>query len=210
MDEIAAFQGFLLAEPFNADLSAERGHAIELGWEYDQGPWHYEGTVFSQWLDGEIGFDFRENLNVNFADTHRYGLENRLSWESDHWGFFLSHSLTFARYRSGEFRGNDVPLIPRNIFSARGNWKPRDDLSLSLETFGVDASPEGNDFANTRSELPGRLLFNGEATWNIRDDLKLQMRVDNIFDERHTTLQFQGQLYPGNGRKFTLGLKFDF
>jgi len=209
-DEIAAYQGFVLAEPFNADLAPERGHALELGWDYEQGPWSYEGAVFSQWLEGEIAYDFRENLNVNFANTHRIGLENRLAWERDDWSFFLNHSLTFARYRSGDFRGRDVPLVPRDIFSARLNWQATETLSLGIEALRVGSSPEGNDFSNNRAELPGRWLFNGEASWNFREGLQLQLRVENIFDESYATLKYQSQWYPGNGCRFTVGLKLNF
>lgn len=209
-DEIAAYQGFILAEPFNADLDAERGHALELGWNYQKSSWKYEGALFSQWLEGEIGFDFRQNLNVNFADTHRLGLENRLSYQSDRWDLSLNHSLTYARYRSGEFRGNDVPLVPRHIFSARADWQASDKFSLGLEALALDSSPEGNDFANRQEKLPGRWLFNGELGWQLNEDLRLNLRADNIFDKRYATLKFQGQWYPGNGRKISLGLNYQF
>lgn len=210
IDEIAAFQGFLLAEPFNADLEAETGHAVEFGWEFERGAWNYEGSLFSQWLEGEIGFDFVENLNVNFADTHRIGLENRLSWERDSWAFSLNHSLTFARYRSGSFNGNEVPLVPLSILAGRVSWKPVEKLTLGLETLAVSSSPEGNDFENDQDRLEGRWLFNSEVAWELREGVQLRLRADNLFDEDYAVLQFQGQFYPGNARRVSLGLKIDF
>lgn len=209
-DEIAAYQGYLLAEPFNADLAPERGHGVELGWEFDRDPWRYQGALFSQWLEGEIGFDFRENLNVNFADTRRLGLENRLDWQNDSWAVSLNHSLTFARYRSGDFRGSDVPLVPRQIFSGRVDWSPIARLSLGLEALHVGSSPEGNDFENSREELPSRWLFNSSARWKVRENLDFHLKVENLLAEHYATLKYQDQWYPGNGRKLVIGLKYEF
>ena len=210
IDEIAAYQGFILAKPFNADLDPEKGHSLEVGWNYDLAPWRYEGSLFSLWLGDEIGYDYRENLNTNFADTHRIGLENRLHWQSEQLAWSLNHSLTFASYRNGEFNGKDVPLIPRNIFSGQLDWTPVANLSFGLEVLFVDESPEGNDFSNTQEYLPSRWLFNSRARWIIRDEIEVYLRADNLFDRQYTSLKFQERWYPGDGRKLSLGLKLTF
>ncbi len=215
IDEIASYQGFVLTDPFNANLDSETGHSIELGWEYERDRWSLETTVFSQWLDDEIAFDFVENNNVNFADTHRFGIENRFQGDFESWEAHLNHSLTFARYRSGEFlgtslRGKSIPLVPKHLLSARVRWKPSERLTVDFEAQYVDDSPEGNDFRNENSELPSRWLFNTQTRWAVDENLELFLKIDNLFDQQYATVKFLNRWYPGAGRKISFGGQWTF
>lgn len=210
MDEIAGFQGFVLAEPFNADLEPERGHAVEVGAAGKWGDFDLSATVFAQWLEGEIAFDFRENLNVNFSDTRRTGLELMASWETEQWEARLSYTGTSARYASGPFEGSGVPLVPEHVLSGALTWLPDDDVSLSLEGLYVGASPEGNDFANEAEEVPSRVVFNTNMNWQVREDLALFLRVNNVLDQSFANLIFQGQWYPAAGRQVVTGFRWEF
>jgi len=210
MDEIAGYQGFVLAEPFNAELEPEKGHSLEVGFEKKQDDWGFSATLFSQWLNGEIAYDFTENLNVNFSDTRRSGVELMATWATRHWQARASYSGTFARYQSGSFEGNRVPLVPEHIIASSVTWAPRDDLALSLEGLYVGASPEGNDFENKAEKLPDRLIFNTSFNWEVSDEVVFFLRVNNFLDRQYATLKFQGQWYPAAGRQLTTGLRWKF
>ena len=210
IDEIAAYQGFILTEPFNFDLEPERGHSVEIGMAMDMEDLRVSVTGYSLWLDGEIGYDFVENSNVNFARTHRLGLESSVTWEKDCWSLRLIHNLISAEYENGEFEGKRIPLVPKNTVSGIATWQPTDWLSLSLEGSYVSSSPEGNDFANTEDPLPSRTVFNTQFQWTPRENLAVYLRINNLFDKNYATLKYSGLWYPAAGRQFIAGARWKF
>lgn len=210
VDEVAAFQGFLLTRPFNPDLQAERGHNFELGTRYQQGNWDFALTSFLQQLNGEIAFDFQANENTNFANTQRLGIETQLGWQNEHLRLRLNHYWLSAQFQSGPFRNSEVPLVPNQTASLTAIYTPNPKWSVGLETQYVGASFEGNDFLNNQARLPSRLLHNAFLRHRIHENCELFARVDNLLDRRHATLKFQGLWYPGAGRQASLGLRFNF
>lgn len=210
LDEVAGYQGFLLEVPVNGDLGPESGHAFELGAEYGENRFKGALTGFSQSLDGEILFDPAQNLNRNFARSHRYGLESRLTYQGRGWRGLVNYAWTRARFRSGRHLGSTIPLVPRHQLSAQVQRKFTENLSLQLEWEWLSEAFEGGDFQNTRVKLPARRLVHLEGRYSFDEQWELYARLDNLLDERWASLKFLGQWYPGNGRSFTLGLRGQF
>jgi len=210
LDEVAGYQGFLLSAPINADLEPESGHGLEFGSSFQHQRFSASLTAFAQWLDGEILFDFNNNLNTNFADSRRLGIESRLTYEGDRWRGVLNYQWTDARFTNGRFSSREIPLVPPHQLSAQVIWKPVEELELGLEWEWLDDAFEGGDFDNNRSKLPGRSLVHLESRYTLNEQLELFGRLDNLFDERWASLKFLGQWYPGNGRSLTLGLRATF
>lgn len=210
LDEVAGYQGFILSTPINTDLTPETGHGFEFGTSYQNDRITASLTAFAQWLDDEILFDFNNNLNTNFANSRRLGIESRLSYEADNWQGILNYQWTNARFTNGPFSGQEIPLVPQHQLSAQVIWSPTESLNLALEWEWLDDAFEGGDFSNTRAKLPGRSLINLESRYALNDTLELYGRIDNLFDERWASLKFLGQWYPGNGRNLTLGLRAQF
>jgi len=210
LDEIASYQGFVQAQSFNEDLKSESGHALEIGWDYEGESLTWKTTLFSQWLDDEIGFDGDERLNVNFARTHRFGIENSLRWSFENLDLRINHSYTEGKYLAGEFQGNEVPLIPRHLVTARMTWKPHRDLSLILGANYLSKRRRGNDFENEGDKIPSRFLVNSQLRWSASEELDLFLKVENIFDRQYPNLIFSDLWYPGDGRYISVGARYEF
>lgn len=209
-DEIAAYQGYPMSEPFNADLEAETGHGLEIGAEWSPGPWRVSLGAFAQWLEGEIAHDFTRNLNVNLADTRRMGLEGEIGWSSEMWEAGLHATWLSAVFRDGPFQGNDVFLVPRFEGGAVVGFRPREDLSLRLEYRFTGASYEGDDLANVRPKLPSYGVADVMVRYEPRPGLTVYARVNNLFDERYATVKYHGLWYPAAGRQFVFGIRREF
>ncbi len=210
MDEVAGYQGFVLSTPFNADLQAETGHALELGSQWQRGDWSLDATLFAQALDDEIIYDFAANQNVNFASTRRYGIETALRYQSGSWLGQIRYGLTRAEFADGEFAGKRLPLVAEHSLTASLQWQPVEALTLRLEADYLSSSPEGNDFGGTREFLPDRWLVNSLVRWQLTPEANVFIRVNNLFDQRYAALKYSGQWYPGAGRQFIAGLQLDF
>ena len=210
LDEIAGYQGFILATPINTNLQPETGHGIEFGGRFEDDRLSASLTVFAQWLDGEILFDFNENLNTNFADSRRLGIESRLTYRVQSWQALLNYQWVDARFTSGRFSSRAIPLVPAHQLSAGVIWQPHKLIELGLEWEWLSSSFEGGDFSNTAARLPGRSLVNFEGRFAFSESLEVYGRIDNLFDERWATLKFLGQWYPGNGRGITIGIRSTF
>lgn len=209
-DEIAAYQGYPMSEPFNADLEAETGHGLEVGGEWSPGPWSLKLGAFAQWLEGEIAHDFTRNLNVNLADTRRMGLEGELGWSSGIWEAELHATWLSARFRDGPYQGNDVFLVPRFEAGAVLACRPREDLSFRIEYRFTGSSYEGDDFANVRPKLPSYGVADFMVRYEPQPGLTVYARVNNLFDERYATVKYHGLWYPAAGRQFVFGIRREF
>ncbi len=206
-DEIAAYQGYPMAEPFNDRLEAETGHNFELGMEWRPGPWNLRLGGFAQWLEGEIAYDFTRNLNVNLADTRRLGLEGGIGYRSGMWEANLHATWLSAVFRDGPYKGNDVFLVPRLQAGGTLACHLRDDFTAQIEYQFSASSYEGDDFANVREKLPSYGVANLLLRYEPKPGLSLYVRVNNLFDERYATVKYHGVWYPAAGRQFQIGVR---
>ncbi|MBK1881468.1 TonB-dependent receptor [Luteolibacter pohnpeiensis] len=209
-DEIASYQGYPLSVPFNANLTAEKGHNLELGVEYSPGEWTWRLNGFAQWMQGEIAYDYLQNLNVNLADTRRYGIEASTGYHGRIWDADLRYTWLQAEYTDGEYAGKDVYLVPHHELSGTLSWQLHEKLRFQSEYQWVGSAYEGNDFSNTQEKLPGYQLVNALLNFTPRPGLSIYARINNVFDEHYATIKYSGQWYPGAGRQFLIGLRKDF
>lgn len=210
MDEMAAYQGFPLSQPFNDQLEAEKGHNWECGAEWRGEEWLLKANAYAQWIDGEILYDFVKNLNVNFADTRRLGGEVEIKWEGKFFTAGMIYQAVDARFSSGTFSNQFVPLVPRHGLTSSLEIRPYTHCSLRLEHLWQSAAPEGNDFANTQRELPAYQIMN--LTWRhqVTDDFSWHVRMTNFWDEDYATLKYSGVWFPAAGRQIQIGMHYDF
>lgn len=209
-DEIASYQGYPLTTPFNDRLQAETGHNLELGVEYRPGPWEFRLNAFAQWLEGEIAYDYVQNLNVNLADTRRLGVEAELGYRAHGWEAELRATYLSAEFASGPYAGKNVYLVPRFEASAVLACHPWEPLTLQAEYQYAGAAYEGNDFLNTEPQLPAYGVTNLLVRYEPRPGLSFHLRIDNLFDERYATVKYSGVWYPAAGRQFQVGVRREF
>jgi iron complex outermembrane recepter protein len=206
-DEIASYQGYPLTKPFNDQLRAETGHNVELGSEWSPGDWRFRLNGFVQWLEGEITFDYLQNLNVNLADTRRIGLESSLGYSRGIWDADLHYTNLIAEYESGPYAGKQVYLVPRHELTARLACRPIERVTIQGEYQYIGDAFEGNDFENTREKLPSYGVANFLLRYEPKPGLSVYLRVNNLLDEHYATVKHSGVWYPAAGRQFQLGIR---
>ncbi|MEK7949923.1 TonB-dependent receptor [Luteolibacter soli] len=206
-DEIASYQGFPLTVPFNDQLQAETGHNIELGAEWTPDAWTLRVNGFAQWLEGEIIYDYLQNLNVNLADTRRLGLETSLGYHTGMWDAAFHFTALQAEFRSGPYDGKEVYLVPNRELTATLACHPKDWLTVQAEYQHVGDSFEGNDFENTHEKLPAYGVANLLVRYEPKPGLSLYCRINNLFDERYATIKYSGLWYPAAGRQLLIGIR---
>ncbi len=206
-DEIASYQGYPLTKPFNDQLHAETGHNVELGSEWNPADWRFRLNGFAQWLEGEIAYDYLQNLNVNLADTRRLGLESSAGYNRGIWDADLHYTTLIAEYESGPHAGKQVYLVPRHELTATLACRPVDRLTIQGEYQYIGDAFEGNDFQNTQEKLPSHGIANLLLRYEPKPGLSLYLRLNNLLDERYATVKYSGVWYPAAGRQFQLGIR---
>lgn len=207
VDEIASYQGYPLSVPFNDQLRAETGHNVELGAEWTPGPWMLRMNGFAQWLEGEIIFDYLQNLNLNLADTRRIGLETGAGYHAGIWDAQVHYTTLAAEFRSGPYEGKQVYLVPEHEFTATLACRPVECVMVQAEYQYISDSFEGNDFRNVQEKLPSYGVANLLLRYEPKPGLSIYARVNNLFDERYATVKYSGVWYPAAGRQFQIGIR---
>ncbi|QJE97616.1 TonB-dependent receptor [Luteolibacter luteus] len=207
MDEIASYQGYPLSVPFNDQLQAETGHNVELGAEWKPGPWMFRMNGFAQWLEGEIIFDYLQNLNLNLADTRRVGLETAAGYQSGIWDAQFHYTTLTAEFQNGPYEGKQVYLVPKHELTATLACRPIECVTVQAEYQYVSDAFEGNDFQNVQEKLPSYGVANLLLRYEPKPGLSIYARVNNLFDERYATVKYSGVWYPAAGRQFQIGIR---
>lgn len=210
VDEIAAYQGFPLAEPFNDQLAAETGHNLELGAEWTTGPWLLRANGFAQQLNGEIAYDYTRNLNVNLTDTTRVGGELEAGYQGEGWSASVRYSGVDARFADGPYDGNRISLVPEHQLCSTLGFQLHERVDLQVEHQWQSECIEGNDFSNSQPGLPSFSVMNVMLTYRPAERVSCYFRVTNLWDEHYATLKYSGVWYPAAGRQFLLGVRYDF
>ncbi len=210
IDEIASYQGFPLSRPFNENLRAETGDNFEFGASWEPSSWAVRANVFAQFLEGEIAYDYLQNLNVNLADTRRLGGELSIRYQSEHWSAATGYQGVQAKFVSGPHEGKNVCLVPNHTVSSSIEVKPWQPFTLRLEHQWQDSAYEGNDLENTREKLPAFSVFHLLARYQINPKCGLFLRVNNLLDERYATVKYSGLWYPAAGRQIMAGITCEF
>ncbi len=170
---------------------------------------------------------------TNFGQTRREGAEANLSGHIR--SFTLGGSYTFlsATYQSAQLvdgagnssndagapgldgniaiqPGDHIPLIPRQMLKAYGDWRATSKLSVDLDFVAVSRSfargnennldqPDGIYYLGPGSS-PGYGVVNLGARYQIHTRVQLFAQIDNLLDHRYyTAAQLGVSPYANNG-----------
>lgn len=209
LDETAAYQGFELSEPVNVDLDPETGHQVDVGIKMRQSSWSASASIYYLQLDGEIVYDNDANLNVNLADSRRWGGDLSLEYDRKKWGASTRWSFVDAAFTSGPFTGETVPLVPyaHGVSSVWGRpWKW---LEGTLFYTWSSSRYQGNDFDGTLPKVDPFHRFDVRMSLEVAD-LTFTLRIDNLLDRAYAPLVYRGAYYPAPGRQWRAGLRYQF
>jgi iron complex outermembrane receptor protein len=201
-------------------LEPQTSHAAELGAEFERGRWRGRAALYQMRLENEIYFSPLTFSTLNLSPTERRGLELEASWRAlEALELRASLALQRARFRSGVYggtdvSGNEVPLVPRSLFTAGASWRIDGRTRLNANLRHVGEQRYDNDQANT---FPRRMPAYGLL------DLKLEHRIErtrvaleirNLFDKHYYSYGIRNgagtsfNAFPAPGRATVLSAAF--
>lgn len=210
LDEVAAYQGFPLSKPMNAELEPEEGNNFEAGVKYYNQRWEASATFFYLTMDNEIAYDDTIKLNTNIGATRRLGADLMVRYTAKSWGASSQCSIVDARLQYGGVAGNRVPLVSEFNAVSQAWVAPIEDLRVSLSMDFMGARYVGGDYYNSLSQLPPYVTFDSQVAYDFKQHLKLFVRVNNLLDHQHVSTAYLGGYYPAAGRSLIVGLSAGF
>jgi iron complex outermembrane recepter protein len=146
----------------------------------------------------------------NIGSTRRQGFETGLTLRDRQWSAYVQYSYIDATFRaplllnspSNPFRdangnirvlpGNHLPLIPSNRFKVGGDYWVLTEWSVGASFNFVSSSFYKGDESNQNPQLPGYHVVSLRTSYTIAKRLELFANVQNLFDERYSTLGLFG------------------
>lgn len=201
-------------------LQPQTSRDVELGTRFNGAATKLDVRLYHSRLNDEIGFDPAgvgpfgpTGANVNFDPTRRQGLEvDARHALSAALGVRLHLAWREAKFRSGPYAGNDVPLVPRQAVALRADWTPLAGHRLGGGVHWV--SSQHPDYANACS-MPSYTTADLRYAYQWKQ-AEFALGVANLFDRKHYTQAFRctagrpDSIYPESGRAFTASLRVGF
>ncbi|MEK7815418.1 MAG: TonB-dependent receptor [Pseudomonadota bacterium] len=196
-------------------LLPQTARTLETGLAYRQGDVRLEASVYRMNLKNEIHYDPNTFANVNLDPTRRRGVELSAGWQAaSRLALKASYAYTEARFTSGSYSGNEVPLVPRRTASLALDWKAAAWWGLSATARHVGDKRFDNDQTNTFSQkIPAYAMV--DLKWyGQAQGWTLEAAVNNAFDRkaydygiRSTSSSTRYNAYPLPERSYTLTLR---
>ncbi len=207
-------------------FSAQNTLLTQTGVSYEAGiEWHnnFFSTSLSGYildLDNELVFDPITFQNLNLDQTRRDGIIYSFTFRpTDNLSLNTNYSYTNARFDSGLFNGNRIPLVAEHLFQAGLNWDFHPNWNIYAELFVITDRLAGSDFGDSFSHLPGYGIGNLNLRYH-NQGFTISAGVNNIMDKEYSDNASVGftpaftqetAYYPAPERNFiiTLGYEFD-
>lgn len=200
-------------------LKVQTGKITSIGAQWQQDGQHSTLTAWQGDFSNEIHYDPAAAENVNLDDTHRYGVSLNSRWQlSPALWFTLNGSYQRARFDKGPYKGEEVPLVPRQSGYLQVDWSPAELLTVSLAQRYVGKKYFDNDQANDFgrrlpsyrwTDLEFRVDAPGNGPWAKLGVYNLQDRRD-VFDygvsSSFTPGVYNGYPLPDKHLMLTLGM----
>lgn len=193
----------------------------ELGARVNRGVANLDIRWYRSDLNNEIGYDSKANgpygpgtgANVNLDPTVRQGLEleGRFALNSAV-NLRLNAALREARFVSGAYAGNNVPLVPSKTLALRADWSPvpghRIDGGLNW------VSSQNPDFSNLCT-MPAYTSMDLQYGYQFKN-AEFALGLNNLTDSKYYTQAFgctagvTTSIYPEAGRTLTASMRLRF
>jgi iron complex outermembrane recepter protein len=187
-----------------------RGH-LEMG--PNAGVLNWNASVFRTNSEDDI-YGISTSISTGFfqniGSTRRQGFETGMTYQQRRWSAYAQYSYIDATFRSplvlnspsNPFQDDDgnievlpgdhLPLIPKNRIKLGGdvwvlpNWSVGGSFTLVSDSFYK------GDESNQNPQLPGYHIVSLRTLYKIARQVELFANVQNLFDERYSTLGLFG------------------
>lgn len=211
-DELVTFGSSHPFPPINhPSLVPENGYEVEFGLDWTTDKVLLSGRVFRQWMKHEIIFDDVSFQNDNLDDTSRLGLDFSLSWElADYASTGVSYEFVRAKIEKGTYKDSKIPLVPKSLVRLFLELRTLDSLILNIGGSYVGESFVGNDLSNMENKLDDYWLYDICMNYQFSERATFFGGVENLLDKEYISTAYDMAMYPGEGRKATIGLRYSF
>jgi iron complex outermembrane receptor protein len=221
IDEQASYYGFS-SDTFYTDIEDEEGKSLDVGFEiYPAQNSSFGLNLYQIDMENEINYNGSTYRNENLDDTRHRGLEMFIKYGQE--GIFdLNANYTYQKttFEAGPNVGNEVPLVPNNLFTASLDLFLPYSMNLVTIVQYIDDSYLSGDYNNNTEKLDDYtvvdLLLRYKRNF-VQTELTAFLRVANLFDEEYSTHGTDNQwwggentYYPSPGRKFYGGISLRF
>ena len=206
-DELVTFGSSFPWPPINhPNLVPENGYEVELGFDLNGKSILLSGRVFRQWMEQEIIFDNVSFQNVNLDDTGRLGLDLSLIWElADYASTGVNYEFVRAEIEKGTYRDSKIPLVSESLMRLFLELQLLESLFFNIGGSYVGGSFVGNDLSNGDNKMEDYWLFDLGVNYQLSEGATLFGGVENLLDQEYLSTAYGTALYPGEGRKATVG-----
>lgn len=201
---------------FAGDLRPQYGKIHEIGGSMAVGTANIRASVYQLDLTDEIGYDDALGVNTNLSPTRRKGGELEADWKiAEALQAKIAYTHTDARFRTGTYSGNAIPLVPRNQASAQLTWNAGAAGSYSAAARHVGERRYDSDFTNTQGMLAAYTTLDLQAVWSLKP-WKITARLLNALDKKYSPYAGYSAFYndtyyyPADGRSLFVSGRFDF
>jgi outer membrane receptor protein involved in Fe transport len=149
----------------------------------------------------------------NFGKTRRQGIESGFSGEVNRFNYGLNYTYLVATYETAETvgstynssadadglisisKGNNIPLMPKNILNAKVGYTFDGGISTNLGMSAVSESyARGNENnQDATGKIPGHVLFDLSTRYTFNKQLTFTGLISNLMDKQYYS---SGQLGP--------------
>ncbi|MFZ4397032.1 MAG: TonB-dependent receptor family protein [Kiritimatiellia bacterium] len=205
--------------PMNTSIKPETGRQLELGatvtvakeWTADLSAYRLDMQDEIAWESVDI---YGHGFNSNLIQTRRYGVDASLTWKRPDVGLAsLIYNYVDATFPRGLNEGCQVPLVPANVLTLRGELDLPFDLTALAAFHAVSGQYTGGDDANVYAKLPGYSTFDFGLRYHPQQapGFDLLVGVDNAFDQKYANSAIYGYCYyPAPGRTWKVTAMYRF
>lgn len=205
----------------NKPLKPQTGVAYETGFSWQEKPISLQFQLFQLNLTNEIayiplvntprGFGYNENL----AKTKRRGIMLNLYYTiSSVWNMSGGYSYVDPKFASGQYRGNIIPDVPKQVFNLATDYTFKQHWHLFFNMNYQGQHFPDNDVAN-QELVTGYTLYNIGLGY-VYKKIRLTAKLDNLTNKKYnsvTVMTYNASgtpelfYYPAAGRNGSITLQ---
>lgn len=214
LDELFGTDPITYAPVFSGDIKPQHGTISEIGGSMRFADITLRGSLYHLRLEDEIGYN--GSKNTNFDPTRRQGAELEATWKitrSVQSKFAYTH--TDAEFRSGQFKGKELPLVPKHQANVDLTWDTGTTGAYTAAVRYVGERRFGGDFSNQQGMNDSYTTLDLQAAWNLKP-WRIVAKAMNVTDEKYSPFAGYSSTrkttyyYPADGRSFYLTARYDF
>ena len=164
----------------------------------------------------ELYYDSFTHKNSVYPNAVHHGLEldiNFYLFDSVH--VMGNYTYEKAFFVGGSFAGSEIPLVPKNKFSAGFDYTFKDCLNISYVATYVGERWFANDLQNVMPKLKAYVTHDIKLSYTMYG-LEIFGKLNNLTDEAYSEygaldmMRTSPGYYPSPRRNFTVGASYKF